>query len=191
MDKLKFHFPNLLKKLKRGPAIMQPKDIGLIIGYTGIGKESVCVDAGTGSGFLTIALANICKKLYSYEKKMEFFQLAQENIKRTGLENVELKNKDVFEGIDESEIDLVVLDLPNAERAIKFAYSSLKKEGWLIGYLPNIEQAKIFHLSCHEAMFSEIFTIEGIVREYEVREYGVRPMHIGLIHTAYLTFARK
>ncbi len=188
---LKFHFPQILKKLKRGPAIIQPKDIGLIVGYTGIGKESVCVDAGAGSGFLTIALANICKKVYSYERKPEFYELAEKNVERTGLENVELKNRDIFEGIDEKEADLVTLDLPEAEKAVAHAHSALKKDGWCVGYLPNVEQAKTFYIECHRNGFSEIFMLEGIVREYEVREYGVRPAHIGLVHTAYLVFARK
>lgn len=189
--KLKFHFPAILKKLKRGPAIIQPKDIGLIIGYTGIGKESVCIDAGAGSAFLTIALANICKKVYSYEKKPEFFELAGKNIEYSGLKNTELKNKDIFEGIEEKETDLITLDLPEAEKAVLHACNALKKDGWLVGYLPNIEQAKLFYLECEKAGFTEIFMLENIVREYEVREYGVRPQHIGLMHTAYLVFARK
>lgn len=188
---LKFHFPALLKKLKRGPAIIQPKDIGLIVGHTGIGRESVCVDAGAGSAFLTCALANIAKKVYSYERKPEFYELAKKNIARAGLANIELKNKDVFEGIDEKDIDLVTLDLPDAEKAVANAHSALKKEGWCVGYLPNIEQAKSFYMECHNAGFQEIFMLENIAREYEVREYGVRPMHIGLMHTAYLVFARK
>lgn len=188
---LKFHFPAILKKLKRGPAIIQPKDIGLIVGHTGIGKGSICVDAGAGSAFLTCALANICEKVYSYERKPEFFELAKKNIERAGLKNVELKNKDIFEGIDEKDVDLVTLDLPDAEKGVAGAHSALKKDGWLVGYLPNVEQAKEFYMKCHELGFSEIFMLENIVREFEVREYGVRPVHIGLTHTAYLVFARK
>lgn len=181
----------MLKKLKRGPAIIQPKDIGLIVGHTGIGKESVCVDAGAGSAFLTCALANIAKKVYAYEKKPEFFELAKKNIERAGLANVELKNQDIFKGIEEREVDLITLDLPDAEKAVASAYTALKEGGWCVGYLPNVEQAKDFYIACHTAGYAEIFMIESIVREYEVREYGVRPMHIGLTHTAYLVFGRK
>ncbi len=188
---IKFHFPKLLKRLKRGPAIIHPKDAGMIIAYTGIGKDSIVVEAGAGSGFFTIILANICKKVYAYERKMEFFELAKNNLKRAELNNVELKNKNIFDGIDEKEVDLVSLDLPEAEKGVALAYSALKTEGWLTGYLPNIEQAKTFYIECYKTEFSEMFVLENIVREYEVREYGVRPMNIGLMHTAYLVFAKK
>ncbi len=188
---LKFHFPDLLKKLRRGPAIIHPKDAGLIIAYTGVGKNSTVIEAGAGSGFLTVQLANVCKKVHSYEKKPEFYELAKRNLEIVGIENVELKNKDIFEGIDEKEADLVALDLPDAEKAVRNSYGALKNGGWLTGYLPNVEQAKNFYLECHKTGFREIFMIEGIVREYKVREYGVRPAHIGLMHTAYLVFAKK
>ena len=188
---LKFHFPAILKKLRRGPAIIQPKDIGMIIAHTGIGKDSVCVDAGAGSAFLTVSLANICKKVYAYERKPEFFELAGKNVERAGLSNVELKNRDVFEGIEEKNVDLVTLDLPDAEKGVETAGNALKSDGWLVGYLPHFEQAKDFYMKCHELGFVEIFMLENIVREFEVREYGVRPVHIGLTHTAYLVFARK
>ncbi|MEW6528422.1 MAG: rRNA adenine N-6-methyltransferase family protein [Candidatus Micrarchaeota archaeon] len=178
---------------------MHPKDAGMIIAYTGIGKNSIVVEAGAGSGFFTIALANICKKVYAYEWKKEFFELATNNLKRVAtdnkidnnINNVELKNKNIFEGIEEKEVDLVTLDLPNAEKCVALAHNALKNNGWLTGYFPNIEQAKIFYIECHKIGFSEIFALENIVREYEIREYGVRPIHVGLMHTAYLIFAKK
>ena len=61
------HFPPYLKKLIRRSQVVLPKDIGTVIAYTGIGKESVIAEAGTGSGFATIQFANICKKVYSFE----------------------------------------------------------------------------------------------------------------------------
>ena len=39
--------------------------------------------------------------------------------------------------------------------------------------------------------FKKVFTLENIIREYAVRDFGVRPVHQGLLHTAYLVFARK
>ncbi|VVB98565.1 tRNA (adenine(57)-N(1)/adenine(58)-N(1))-methyltransferase TrmI [uncultured archaeon] len=188
---LKFHFPATLGKMKRGPAIIHPKDAGLIIAHTGVGKNSEVVEAGAGSGFLTVQLANICKKVYSYERKPEFFELAKGNVERAGFENVEMKNKDIFEGIEEKGMDLVSLDMPDAEKAVPIAFGALKAGGWCVGYLPNVEQAKDFYMECHKTGFGEIFMLESLVREYEVREYGVRPQHIGLTHTAYLVFARK
>jgi len=55
-------FPDILMKLKRGPQVILPKDAGMIIAISGIGKESVCVDAGAGSGWLAVTLGNIAKK---------------------------------------------------------------------------------------------------------------------------------
>ncbi|MFA5381556.1 MAG: rRNA adenine N-6-methyltransferase family protein [Candidatus Micrarchaeia archaeon] len=183
----------ILENLKRGgPAVVLPKDFGQIIAYTGIGKDSICIEAGTGSAFLTVSLANICKKVYTYERDTKFFEFAKENIKRSLLSNIEIKNQDVVkEEFDETNVDLVILDLPNAEKAIKNAKNSLKKGKFLVGYLTNIEQVKEFVYECENLKFQDIFTIETFQREFIVKEKGTRPIHNGLLHTAYLVFARK
>ncbi len=192
MYKPVFHFPAFLKKAKRGgPAVILPKDAGMILAYAGIGKSSLVVEAGSGSGFLTCYLARIAKKVITYEIKAEFQELAKKNVLALGLDNVEFKFQDVTLGIDETEADAVVLDLPESFKAVSHAYAALKKEGTLVGYLPNVEQAKEFHLACQKQGFSDVFMLENIVREYDVREFGVRPQHFGLHHTAYLVFARK
>ncbi|HNT61195.1 MAG TPA: hypothetical protein PKJ97_04430, partial [Candidatus Bilamarchaeaceae archaeon] len=91
---------------------------------------------------------------------------------------------------EERDVDLVTLDMPGAEQALASAHAALKEGGYCVGYLPNVEQAKAFFLEAQKS-FREVFMLEGIVREYEVRDFGVRPSHIGLMHTAYLVFARK
>jgi tRNA (adenine57-N1/adenine58-N1)-methyltransferase len=184
-------FPQFLKKLKRGPQVVVPKDLGAIIAYTGIGKESVVVDAGTGSGFLAIFLANICKKVITYEIREDFYKLALENIKLSGLKNIEIKNKDVFSGIDEENVDLVTLDLPNAERALEKARVALKENGYVVGILPNMEQLKSFYQELKRLKFKEIFALETIHREIMVREEGTRPVNKEVVHTAYLCFGKK
>ncbi|MBU0532484.1 methyltransferase domain-containing protein [Candidatus Micrarchaeota archaeon] len=193
MKKTEFHFPALLTKLKRGgPAVTQPKDAGLIIGYTGIGKESKVIELGSGTGFMTVQLANIVKEVVSYEKRDEFLALAQKNVERSGLKNVTFRHKDVLEGIDENDgsWDLVFCDIAEAEKVVEMADKALKKNGYLAAHCLHAEQAKALHIAA-EGVFSEVFTIEGIVREYEARERGFRPKHFGLMHTAYLVFARK
>ena len=80
------HFPEILKKCKRGPQVILPKDIGIILAYSGIGKNSVVVDAGAGSGWLAVSLANVAKKVTSYEWREEFAELAEKNAKRAGVE---------------------------------------------------------------------------------------------------------
>ncbi len=189
---MKFYLPDHLKHCKRGPQIILPKDIGLIIAYSGIDRNSLVVDAGTGSGWLAITLARLVRKVVSYEWREEFVNLAKKNAEVTGvLNNLELKHKDVFNGIDEKEADLITIDMAGAERVIPHAYSSLRKGGTLCGYLPNIEQAKTFYLSCQENNFSELLMLECLLRTYLVRQLGTRPENTGITHTGYLVFAKK
>ena len=184
-------FPDLLRGLKRGPQVVLPKDFGLVVAFTGVGRDSLIVDAGAGSGFLAISLANIAKKVVSYEWREEFASIAEKNIARTGLKNIEIRKKDVFKGISERNVDLVTLDLADADKVVKNAKRALKKGGYVVGFLPNVEQVKKFVKELEKNKFVEIFTIESIVREILVRKEGVRPETKGLLHTVYLTFARK
>ena len=191
MKKPEFHFPLNFKKLRRGgPAIVLPKDSGAIIAYTGINRDSLVVEAGAGSGFLTVALASVAKQVVSYENNEEFAKLAEENIKRAELNNVKIKVNDITNGIVESDVDAVILDMRDSVKVIKIAHDALKKDHYIVGYLPNIEQAKEFYLEC-EKLFEKVFMLETIVRDYEVRDFGVRPKHWGLTHSGYLVFGRK
>ncbi len=183
--------PNL-KKLKRGPAVTLPKDAGIIIAYAGIGKESKILEMGSGSGFLTCQFANIAKEVVSYEKREEFLKIAEANVKKLGFENVTFKNKDVLEKIEEKEeyFDMVFCDIAEAEKIAQKAHEFLKKGGFLSAHCLNIEQAKLLVLECQK-IFEEVILLENITREYDVREFGTRPKHLGIMHTAYLVFARK
>ncbi|MCX8194992.1 MAG: methyltransferase [Candidatus Micrarchaeota archaeon] len=185
-------FPEILKNCKRGPQVVLPKDIGIILAYSGVGKNSVVVDAGSGSGWLAIALANVAKKVISYEWREEFAELAEKNAKKAGvLGSLEIKRKNVLDGIDEREVDLVTLDMADSDKAVPFAYMALKKGGMVFGYLPHVEQAKKFYEACKQSGFGEIHMLEAIVRNYLVRQAGVRPENTGLTHTAYIVFAVK
>ncbi|MEM2963228.1 MAG: methyltransferase domain-containing protein [Candidatus Anstonellales archaeon] len=185
------HFPPILLRLKRGPQVLLPKDIGLILGFSGAGKNSRCLDAGSGSGFLAIALGNVCKSVVSYEWREDFFLLAQENVSRSGLKNVKIVKRNIFDGIKERNLDLITLDMANSDRIVGIAYKALKVGGFLVGYLPHAEQVQKFAFQCRLAGFSEVFTLESIVREYLAHDSGFRPQNMGLTHTAYLVFAKK
>ena len=186
-----FIYPSIYRKLKRGPQVILPKDIGMIIAYSCISKESVCVDAGTGSGWLAITLARLCRHVYSYEIRADFISIAEKNMKALGIENLSIINKDVSLGIEQSDADLVVLDIPNAEAALPSAFAALKKGGTVVGYLPHAEQVKAFVEGINASGFHDAYTIETIVRDFLVRKEGVRPTNMGIWHTAYLVFARK
>jgi tRNA (adenine57-N1/adenine58-N1)-methyltransferase len=177
--------------MKRGPQVILPKDIGIIIAYSGIDKNSVCIDAGTGSGWLAVSLARLCGHVYSYDLRDDFLKIADQNVKHLGLDNVTLKKGDVFKRIDEKDADLVTLDLPNAEKALRNARKALKQGGTVVGYLPHVEQVKRYVMKLGTLKFTDVHTVEVIVRDFLVRKEGMRPSNTGLWHTAYLVFARK
>jgi tRNA (adenine57-N1/adenine58-N1)-methyltransferase len=183
--------PYRYKRLKRGPQVILPKDIGMILAYTAIGKESSCLDAGTGSGWLAIALARVSKQVVSYETRGEFIRIAERNIKLEGISNLILKNADVTEEVTERDLDLVALDMPNSEKALPNAFLALKSKGYVCGYLPHIEQVKAFVAELERLGFMEIATYEIIERDMLVREQGTRPSTKGVWHTGYLTFGLK
>ena len=133
-------FLDKIEKIRRGPAIMQKKDIGIILTYTSINKDSIILDAGTGSGVLSSYLSQFVKKVYTYEKDKRFIKIAEDNFKFLKIKNIELKNKDIYEGIKEKNLDLITLDLQEPWKVLKHAEKALKENGYLTTYLPNITQ---------------------------------------------------
>jgi len=183
--------PDSYRKLKRGPQVILPKDIGMIIAYTGIGKNSVCVDAGTGSGWLAVSLARVCKKVTTYDIREDFIKIAEKNKVIENLDNLDIKKKDVTKGIREKNVDLVTLDMPNSDKAVRSAHKALRQDGYIFGYLPHMEQVKNFVTALNKLKFRNAVTMEVIVRDMLVREEGTRPSTKGVWHTAYLVFAQK
>ncbi len=185
------YVPKSYKRLKRGPQVILPKDIGFIIAYTGISKNSLCVDAGTGSGWLAVSLARICRKVVSYDIRADFLKIAEKNKAIEGLDNLELKNCDFTKSVKERDADLVTLDMPNAEKALRNASKALKPGGYVVGYLPQMEQVKKFVKKLDKAGFCNRMVYEVIARDMLVRDEGMRPSTKGVWHTAYLAFAEK
>ncbi len=187
--------PNFLdsyKRIKRQPQTIPLKDIGLIIAETGIGKNSVVVDAGAGSGALSCFLANIVKEVITYEVREDFLSTVKENILALNLQNIKVKHKDIYEGIDEENVDLVTFDLPEPWRALKEAEKALKINGFLVCYNITVPQLIDF---IEEVVKNKAFlhekTIEVITREWEIDKRRVRPKTQMLGHSGFLTFVRK
>lgn len=184
---------DVFKKSKRGPQIITPKDAALILAYTGVGPGSKIVDAGTGSAFLAIFLGNYVRpgKVVTYENDKRFIKIARENIKSSGLSKfIQLKELDVTKGIKEKNVDLVTLDLKDVKKVIGHAYRALKSGGWLAVYSPYIEQVIDVVKEIKKKNFCEIKVVENIVREWKT-ERTTRPKNVGLVHTGFLTFAKK
>nr|QNO54454.1 tRNA (adenine(57)-N(1)/adenine(58)-N(1))-methyltransferase TrmI [Methanosarcinales archaeon ANME-1 ERB7] len=112
------------------------------------------------------------------------------NVEKAGLTNVEFKLRDVFEGISEKDADLIFCDVAEPEKIIQEMHDALKEGGYIAAHCLNIEQAKALHLAA-EGIFRDVFTLDCTVKEYDVRDFGTRPKHFGLMHTAYLVFAKK
>ena len=185
-------FVDLFKSMKRAAQVILPKDSAAIVAETMVGKKSVVVDAGVGSGFLAAFLANICKKVISYEVRKEFVKIAKKNRDLLGLMNWEIKHKDVKNGIDEKNVDLVVFDLPEPWNCLDTASAALKRGAFFVCYLPNLTQVKrlVEELGKRDD-FVYIKTIEVFKREWLVKEKLLRPEHHALTHTAFLVFSRR
>jgi len=182
---------DFLKKAKRGPQVILPKDLGLIISITGCSPSWKVVDAGTGSGFLTLFLGNLGCKVYSYEKEERFYNIAKKNLKNSGLENVVLKNSDITKGIKEKNVDLITLDMKNPEKVIKRAFKALKSGGWIAIYSMHIEEVKRVFKELKKYDFTNLRIIENLHREWQSIKHFTRPKTYMLAHTGFLTFARK
>jgi tRNA (adenine57-N1/adenine58-N1)-methyltransferase len=180
------------RRIKRLPQIIPLKDIGFIIAKTGIGPESVVVEGGTGSGALAIFLSRCCKKVYSYEIEKQHLDIAAENLKSLGIKNVVLKNKSMYEKIDEKDVDLICLDLPEPWKALDSASKALVPGGFIVSYSPTIIQSADFvNALAKRDDFITLKTVEVIEREWEIDGRKVRPTSKSIIHSGFISMGRK
>lgn len=189
---LKPTFTDFIGKMRRMPQVIQPKDAAQVVAYTGLSRGDTVVEGGAGSGALTVFLAAVIDPgvVYSYEMRGDFLEIAKKNVELFGLKNVEFKLKDIYEGIEEKNVDLITLDVGSPERAVEPGFEALKMGGYIFSYSPCVEQVSRFCLAAKE-LGMQTKTIECIVREYEVSEKGTRPKTRMLGHTGYMSFARK
>lgn len=184
-------FPDLWENLKRGPQVIIQKDIGLIIAKTGANKNYHVVDAGGGSGSLCLSLANVCKNVTVYEINPEHHDIIQKNIQLFGFNNLNLKHADVYKGIEEKNLDLITLDLPEPWQVISTAEKALKAGGHLAVYLPNLSQAKTFIDSTKRSGIKVQEVLELIERKWKIEDRIMRPEFQMLGHTGFLIFCRR
>ena len=186
---------DLALKMGRQTNIIYPKDAGLILLLTGIGPGSIVVEAGTGSGALTSILGyHVQPKghVYSYEVREDHSETARKNIVRVGLEKVvTVKQQDILKGIEEKEVDTVVLDMATPWSVVPLAYEALRGGAVFVSFSPTIEQVQRTVEALYESHFIEIKTYELIEREIHARVGKTRPATRMIGHTGYLTSARK
>lgn len=180
----------------RNTQIIYPKDAGVILIEAGIVSGSRVVESGTGSGALTGILARAVGNsghVYTYEIREDMYKGAEKNLKKYGLiDNVTMHNKDILDGIEEENIDAVVLDLATPWELVGEVHRVLKPSHVFVSYSPTIEQSmKTCKALGDTGNWGMIKTIEVLQREIMVREGKTRPTTWMVGHTGYMTFARS
>jgi tRNA (adenine57-N1/adenine58-N1)-methyltransferase len=189
---------DFILKMPRGAQVIYPKDIGAILMYADIAPGTRVLEAGTGSGALTLALCRAvgpAGRVVSYELRPEFQRKASGNLE-TFLGKVppwlELREGDVRDAAALQEtFDRVVLDLPEPWAVLAEVRSALRAGGILCCYLPTTNQVQQARLAMEAAGFAELETSEVLVRTWHVTERSVRPDHRMVAHTGFLTVGRR
>ena len=192
---LKPQLTDYILKSQRNTQIIYAKDAALIVMFSGIGPGSRVVESGTGTGALTTALAHYVQptgRIYSYDIREEGQKTAGKNLKRSGLlDYVELKLKDVVTGIDERDVDAVILDLAVPWLVVPQAYEALKPSGTIVSFSPTIDQVVKTVEVLREHNFACIETFECIMRGMQIERGKTRPQTLMTGHTGYITHARR
>jgi tRNA (adenine57-N1/adenine58-N1)-methyltransferase len=185
---------DLLKEIKRNTQIMYPKDIGYILVTMGIGPGQLVIEAGTGSGSLTTALAWAIGpegRVISYETRAEMQNLARKNLDRLDLtDRVTFTLKDISEGFNEENCDALFLDVPNPYDFIPQVRRALKPGGFFGSILPTANQVERLLPALHNNNFAFTDVCEVILRHYKPVYDRFRPTDRMVAHTGYLIFSR-
>jgi tRNA (adenine57-N1/adenine58-N1)-methyltransferase len=186
---------DLLNDLPRNTQILYPKDIGFILITMGIGPGKKVIEAGTGSGSMTIALAyNVSAEgqVISYEVRPDMQNLAKKNLERVGLASrVDFKLRDIAEGFDETDADAFFLDVPNPYDYISQVRLALKPGGFFCSLIPTVNQVEQLLIALRRGQFAFIEVCEVLVRYYKPEPTRLRPTDRMVAHTGFLIFARR
>ncbi len=186
--------PDFIEHFERTGAPMLPRDIGLIMGITGVGAGDRILDAGTGTGVLAATCGHAGADVLTYERDAEFASVARDNMTRAGVEDrVDVRTADITEAVEalsSSSFDVITLDLAAAPQVIDHAPDLLTLGGSIAVYSPFVEAARDAVAAARDVGLSRIETRETIQREMDFDDRGSRPSTSGVGHTGYLTFAR-
>ncbi len=179
-------------KMPRGAQVIYPKDLGPLLMLADIFPGARVLESGVGSGALSMTLVRAGADVTGYELREDFAAKAMANVTAflggDGAYRVEVR--DVYDGIDETGLDRVVLDLPEPWRVVKPAEAALHPGGILVAYLPTIGQVAQLRAALDESRFAMAETIEVLQRSWHVEGASVRPDHRMVAHTGFLTHAR-
>ena len=186
---------DLLIDLPRTTQILYPKDIGFILVSMGVGPGQIVMEAGTGSGSMTTALAYAVGpegRVISYELKPDVQNLARKNVTRFGLDSrVDFKLRDIQEGLDETEADSFFLDLPNPYDYTGQVRAALKPGGFLCCLIPTFNQVEKTIIALRQNRYAFIEVCEILLRYFKPEPSRLRPTDRMVAHTGFLIFARR
>jgi tRNA (adenine57-N1/adenine58-N1)-methyltransferase len=186
---------DFVRQMPRGPQIIYPKDLGNIVNFADIFPGATVIEGGLGSGALTSALLRAVGntgKVINYEIDEAVLPKAMRNIERVTPDpsNLEVKISDIYQGIDEREVDRVVLDVPEPWLAVAGIGDALVMGGIMLSFVPTILQVQKLVLALEDdGRFQMIESLETLLRTWHVTERSVRPDHRMIAHSGFLTTA--
>ncbi|MFC7213609.1 methyltransferase domain-containing protein [Saliphagus sp. GCM10025334] len=191
----KLRGPDLFHHFERTGAPMVPRDVGLVIGETGVGVGDRVLDTGTGTGVLAASMARAGATVVSYERDPEFAEVARENMALGGVSSdVEVRTGDLRDDIEtlaaDPGFDVLTLDTGDAPTIVEYAPDLLVEGGFVAVYSPFVETARETSEAAREAGLSSVVTRETIQREMTFDDRGSRPSTAPVGHTGYLLVAR-
>ena len=181
-------------KMPRGAQVIYPKDLGPLLLLADIFPGARVLEAGVGSGALSMTMLRAGAEITGYELRADFASRARKNVSEFlgagALERFQVQERDVYEGIDETGLDRVVLDLPEPWRVVKHAEAALHPGGIFVSYLPTIIQVAQLRETLEDSAFGMAETLEVLNRGWHIEGQSVRPDHRMVAHTGFLTAAR-
>lgn len=181
-------------KMPRGAQVIYPKDLGPILMIADIFPGARVFESGVGSGALSMTMLRAGAEITGYELREDFAQRAQSNVSEflgeEALARYDVQLRSSYDGIDESDFDRVVLDLPEPWQVVPHAATALRTGGILVAYTPSITQVSRLRDALKDHGFAMADTTEFMQRGWHVEGQAVRPDHRMVGHTGFLTTAR-
>lgn len=181
-------------KMPRGAQVIYPKDLGAILMLADIFPGARVLESGIGSGAMSMTLLRAGAEVIGYEIREDFAKKAQENVLaflgQEAAKRYRVEVRDCYEGISETGLDRIVLDLPEPWNVIPHAAKALRTGGIILSYLPTITQCATLRAMLGDHGFAMAETIEVLHRGWHIEGMSVRPDHRMVAHTGFLTQAR-
>lgn len=181
-------------EMPRGAQVIYPKDLAPICMLADIGPGVRVLESGVGSGALSMTMLRYGAHITGYELREDFANRAVTNVRsflgEQALERYDVQVRDCYEGIDATDIDRVVLDLPEPWQVVPHAQRVMKPGGILVAYTPSITQAVQTREAMANPSWTGTRTLEVLHRGWYIEGMAVRPDHRMVAHTGFLTVGR-